>query len=74
MEITLSLPWFSWENFKQWFTLLLSATAGLCLGRDHKNKNSISFIDELTPHVLNPILISAMHRAGLVCEHSLLYH
>lgn len=42
MEIALTLPWLSWENFKQWFTLLLSGTAGLCLGGGDQNKNSIS--------------------------------
>lgn len=42
MEITLTLHWFSWENFKQWFTLLLSAIAGLCLGGGDKNQNNFS--------------------------------
>lgn len=33
-HIDFSLVW--WENFKQWFTLLLSATVGLRFGGDGK--------------------------------------
>lgn len=35
-------PLFWWENFKQWFTLLLSATVGLHLGGGDKHKNSMA--------------------------------
>lgn len=61
-----------WENFKQYFTLFLSATVRLHLDGGEKNENSmveLLMIWYWAQHELNTVLINAVHEAGFGCDH-----